>query len=193
MWKVLHSLSFAPPSRIRARKQQVIEFLECLKDVLPCVYCRNSYTVFLSELPDISGVIDNGQLDRWMFDLHSKVNSKLGVPDPEFERVKKRFAIRAVQWCPADVWDLIALFGLNYTSQKSDVYRTWWDTLIPVLQVAGAPSRMIELLSSVECPCVDGAFVATSHVLSTAYSGGERSVRRYDLAKATACRNGTCK
>lgn len=193
MWKLLHSISFAHPDTIRAHKQDVVRFLHCLKDVLPCVYCRDSYAAFLRQLPDVGLVIDRGGMARWMFELHSKVNSKLGVKDPEFERVQKRFAIRPVQWCPGDVWDLIALFGINYTPQKAGVYRTWWDSLIPVLGVAGASPRMLGLMKSVNCPCTDGAFVATSAVLANAYEGGETRVRRYEIAKAKACKNGTCK
>jgi hypothetical protein len=144
-------------------------------------------------MPDVGRVIDSGEMGRWMFELHSKVNAKLGVKDPEFERVRKRFIIRPIQWCPGDVWDLIALFGINYTAQKAGMYRTWWDTFIIVLGVAGASARMLKLMKSVECPCTDGAFVATSVVLSTAFEGGKTHVRRYDLARAKACKNGTCK
>ena len=193
MWKVLHTVSFAPHKILRKNKEAVVRFLTCLKDVLPCVYCRDSYAGFLQDMPDVGVVIDRGQLSEWMYTLHSKVNSKLGVKDPEFSRVQKRFTIRPVQWCPGDAWDLVALFGFNYTPEKSGVYRTWWNTLIPVLGVAGASPRMLGLMRSVECPCTNGAFVATATVLANAYSGDPTHVRRYDLAKAKACKNGTCK
>jgi hypothetical protein len=193
MWKVLHTLSFAHPNKLRMHKRVVVRFLHSLQEVLPCVYCRNSYASFLREMPDLGEVIDRGEMSRWMFELHSRVNAKLGVKDPEFSRVQKRYTIRPIQWCPGDVWDMVALFGINYTPQKSEFYRTWWETFIPILGIAGASPRMIALLKSVDCPCTDGAFVATSHVLANAYSGGETHVRRYELAKAKACKNGTCK
>jgi hypothetical protein len=193
MWKLLHTISFTHPDILRERKRDVVLFLNSLKDVLPCVYCRDSYAVFLQEMPEVGGVIDDGGLSRWMFDLHSKVNTKLGVKDPEFSRVRKRYTIRPVQWCPGDVWDLVGLFGFNYTPEKSEAYRVWWESLIRVLGFAGASRRMIELMKSVECPCTNGAFMATSFVLANAYSGDETHVRRYDLAKAGACKNGTCK
>ncbi len=150
MWKLLHTISFAHPDALRAQQHNVVRFLACLRDVLPCVYCRDSYASFLQAMPDVGRVIQQGRLARWMFELHSKVNSKLGVKDPEFARVEKRFTIRPVQWCPGDVWDLVALFGINYTPEKTGVYRTWWETLIPVLGVPSAsrprPCAMLFLI-----------------------------------------------
>lgn len=201
MWKVLHTLSFSPPDELRKHKQHVINFLDSLKDVLPCIYCRNSYGVFITELPPLDSVIDNGELSRWMYDLHSKVNAKLEVKDPEYSRVQKRFTIRPKQWCPQDVWDLIALFGINYSVEKSQMYRKWWENFIPVLGVSGADPVMLELMGGVTCPCENGEFVATSMVLSSTYnksrcfnsSEAVELTRKYGLAKAKKCSKGTCK
>lgn len=136
-----------------------------------------------------------------MYDLHSKVNAKLEVKDPEYSRVQKRFTIRPKQWCPQDVWDLIALFGINYSVEKSHMYRKWWENFIPVLEVSGADAVMLELMGIVSCPCENGEFVATSMVLSSAYkksrclnsSEAVEVAQKYGLAKAKKCSKGTCK
>jgi hypothetical protein len=199
-WKILHTLSFAPPHLLKAHQPHILGFMDSLKDVLPCVYCRTSYEAFLTQMPDLGATIQNEQFPRWMFDLHSKVNSKLGVKDPEFPRVQKRFTIRPKQWCPGDVWDLIALFGINYSQEKSGMYRKWWENLLPVLLVAGADQNMMRLLSMVDCPCDNGQFMATSLMLSSAYNSTsldwgaiQKRIGEYNLAKAKTCANGGCK
>ena len=200
-WKILHTLSFAPPHLLKTHQQHVLDFMHSLKDVLPCVYCRNSYDGFLRDLPDLRTTIQNEQFPKWMFDLHSKVNSKLGVKDPEFPRVKKRFTIRPKQWCPGDVWDVIALFGINYSPQKAAMYRKWWTNLLPVLMLAGADQNMMRLMYMVDCPCDNGQFMATSLMLASTYSqttypdwaAVKRRIGEYNLAKAKTCANGGCK
>ena len=200
MWKILHTVAFSDIDQIRSNKAHIIDFLGCLHEVLPCVYCRESFKIFMTQMPDVGETIDNGTLDRWMYDMHSRVNQKLGVNDPEYERVKKRYTIRPLQWCPGDVWDLIALFGINYTPERQSHYRVWWENLIPLLNMSGA-HRVAQLMKSVECPCTNGKFVATSLVLANAYNNMGtpsnddivRRVGKYNLARAKACKAGTCK
>lgn len=200
-WKILHTLSFAPPEVLRVHKRYVLEFMDSLREILPCIYCRTSYATFLTELPDLETTLENGTFPRWMFDLHSKVNSKLGVKDPEFPRVVKRFTIRPKQWCPGDVWDVVALFGINYSPSKSDVYRKWWRNFLPVLKAARADEDMLRLMSMVECPCENGQFMATSLVLAATYNNVrypnwdaiQKRIAEYNLAKAKTCANGGCK
>jgi hypothetical protein len=79
-WKLLHTLSFAPHAPLYS--SEIAQFLNTLAYVLPCVYCRESYGTFVSELTASWGkqphqVIADGQLALWMYQLHDKVNDKL--------------------------------------------------------------------------------------------------------------------
>ena len=68
-----------------------------IKDILPCKYCRESTKKFTHELPL------RGEPDKWMYDLHNKVNDKLHkqslqdplviapVESPTFESVKEKY------------------------------------------------------------------------------------------------------
>jgi len=200
VWKLLHSMSFAHPDDLRTHSQSVVRFMESFQHVLPCKYCRNSYIDFLQELPDLRETIRKGGLSRWMFALHSMVNSKLETPSPTFERVAKRHYIRRQQWCPSDVWEIVALFGINYSTPKTEEYREWWETFGHVVGLAGGDERLVGLLRQVECPCTNGEFVATSLVLSHAYNHlpppSHTQIRaktsNYSVAIAKACVNGTC-
>jgi hypothetical protein len=139
-WKFLHSLSFSPS--VHEYPAESSAFLETLEEVLPCIYCRESYKTFLPRLEGEFGmtleqVVAEGQLPKWMFDLHECVNEKLDFQLAEdmmkkegidlgdrlhkvcrkrqitFECLIKRFKIRPVQFCPEDVWEFLQIFALN--------------------------------------------------------------------------------
>lgn len=79
-WKLLHSLSFSP--HVPRYAVQVAEFLNTLKFVLPCIYCRESYGGFVQALnaewgKGVEAVCADGELALWMYQLHDKVNAKL--------------------------------------------------------------------------------------------------------------------
>lgn len=79
-WKFLHSLSFSPHAPLYP--SEVSQFLNTLKFVLPCIYCRDSYGGFVAALTekwgkDVEQVVSDGQLALWMYQLHDKVNDKL--------------------------------------------------------------------------------------------------------------------
>lgn len=200
LWRVLHTVAFVDPARLRAHKSEVMNFLGSLGEVLPCIHCRRSYVSFMENMPDLGAVIDRGDLFKYMFELHSKVNRKLDAPSPEYAQVVKRFSVRPQQWCPDDLWDIIALFGLNYAPDKVRPYRVWWEGLISVLEVCGAEPTLLHLLKHVECPCESGAFVATSLILKSAYTGSSapsreqvsRQTKRYSLGISKTCKDGKC-
>jgi hypothetical protein len=48
-----------------------------LKDILPCMYCRDSFKVFLTELPIEPFLIGRIELMYWLYLMKDKVNIKL--------------------------------------------------------------------------------------------------------------------
>jgi len=88
-WQLFHLIAFTSPN---AR-----EVLDDMKDVLPCKYCRASTQDFVKKHPP------QGDLGRWLYDIHNMVNDKLRTqaaedpkvidpgPDPDFEEVKQRY------------------------------------------------------------------------------------------------------
>ena len=88
-WQLFHLIAFTSPN---AR-----EVLDDMKDVLPCKYCRASTTEFVKKHPP------QGDLGKWLFEIHNMVNNKLRTqcaedpkvinpgPDPDYEDVKKRY------------------------------------------------------------------------------------------------------
>ena len=96
-WLFLHSVTFGYPYAINpanpahsSKKDEYYNFFYYLGNVMPCRYCRESYQQFFKEL-DLSKFLDTrAKLVEWLYILHNKVNTKLGVPAcniPTFEEL----------------------------------------------------------------------------------------------------------
>lgn len=61
-----------------------------LKDTLPCVYCRESYKVFIKELPINNFLVGRIELMKWLYLIKDRVNKKLITQENKcFEDEKK--------------------------------------------------------------------------------------------------------
>jgi len=100
-WVFLHSVTMGYPDKINPRKKEHIQrkkstakFFELIGDVLPCKYCRQSYKKFFKELPIKNFLNSREELFRWLYEIHNKVNHKLGVPAcdiPSFEKIYAQY------------------------------------------------------------------------------------------------------
>lgn len=100
-WLFLHCVSFGYPYAINnqnpdheTKKQDYMNFFYYLGKVLPCKYCRDSYMEFFKEINLENNLNTREDLCRWLYDMHNKVNHKLGVPEcqiPKFDDVKERY------------------------------------------------------------------------------------------------------
>lgn len=83
LWEGLHSITFGYPKEPTIQqKKDYKELFILIGKVLPCKYCRDSYTNFISngntELTD--EVMENRYtLTKWLYCVHEAVNQKLGV------------------------------------------------------------------------------------------------------------------
>lgn len=94
-WKILHLIAASRyPSAVQ-------EFLETLPFILPCKFCRASLSKYYKELP-LSGI---DHFDRWMYEIHNKVNGKLRKqgqaipPNPPFSKVQKIYQEKFQSGC----------------------------------------------------------------------------------------------
>jgi hypothetical protein len=83
-WDTFHSIQFGYP--LKPSQEQMTEykaFFGLFGKVLPCSFCRISYAEFISESGDVPLTDDvmksRETLTRWGYDLHNRVNKKLGV------------------------------------------------------------------------------------------------------------------
>ena len=100
-WLFLHCITFGYPYAINpdneahnTKKQDYYNFFYYLGKVLPCRYCRESYDEFFKLLDLYNSLKTRKDLTKWLYDMHNKVNHKLGVPDcniPPFEEVINQY------------------------------------------------------------------------------------------------------
>jgi hypothetical protein len=94
-WKFLHTLTFMYPETPNSDdKIKMKNFMNSICFVLPCKYCRLSFTKYMKSLP-IDDHLDSRDLCiEWLYKIHNKVNKKLRIQgfckhsNPELEYVK---------------------------------------------------------------------------------------------------------
>lgn len=100
-WLFLHSITFGYPYTINPTNPEHIDkptdyanFFHYLGKVMPCRYCRESYQDFIREHPIEPHLKSRSTLAKWLYDIHNKVNNKLGVPQcniPSFDEVFHKY------------------------------------------------------------------------------------------------------
>lgn len=98
-WVLFHVVPFYYANRNPRLKQKELfkEFYVNLKEVLPCIYCRQSYKNFLEQIPIEKSLTGFMPLFKWTYKMHNLVNKKLrdqgylDTPDPTLEDVLNRF------------------------------------------------------------------------------------------------------
>jgi len=80
MWHVLHTMSFNyPVLPTPDDKDHYRDFIENLKHILPCRYCRENVTLNLKQYPlTMDALADRAHFSRYIYDLHERVNKRLG-------------------------------------------------------------------------------------------------------------------
>ena len=96
-WLFLHCITFGFPYAInhdnpdhKGKQEDYYNFFYYLGRVMPCKYCRDSYQEFFRELDLSKSLQSRKQITKWLYDIHNKVNHKLGVPDcdiPSYEDI----------------------------------------------------------------------------------------------------------
>ena len=94
-WKLIHSIAYQYEldclrqekeyekeyeKECRQREKNIKIFFKSMRHLLPCIYCRRSYKIYIKELPLFSSKEKTERkfsLFKWTYDLHNKVNNKL--------------------------------------------------------------------------------------------------------------------
>ena len=100
-WIFLHCVTMGYPVEFDPenedhviRRESMIYFFNSITNVFPCKYCRESYAEYIRELPIEDHLSTRVELARWFYDIHNKVNYKLGIPlcdIPEFIEVYNKY------------------------------------------------------------------------------------------------------
>ena len=79
-WKFLHILTFIYPEKPNQyEKEKMKHFMNSIRFILPCKYCRLIFTKYMKSLP-IDDYLDSRDLCiEWLYKIHNKVNKKLRI------------------------------------------------------------------------------------------------------------------
>lgn len=137
-WKLLHSITTKYPSKPTINdKRLYYTFFNTIKDILPCVYCRNSFHQYMQELNIKNYLSSKKRLCYWLYLIHNKVNDKLrkqGInhkPDPKFTTIYRRYIQKVNQYNNTSNYDIPGfdflysiIFNYTYTRENMNKMRT---------------------------------------------------------------------
>lgn len=150
-WDVLHSCAFL----FDEKKLNSSKFFECLKVLLPCIYCRNSYAQFLEQV----GLPSTGQSAPWLYKIHEMVNMKLFnqklekvfgpsgdckkqsralFVQPTFEVVQKRYLVNReepIVWRSLNTMLLAFAMGFETNASSAEIMNAFNILLETILQL----------------------------------------------------------
>ena len=77
-WRFLHTMANIYPVKPSITEKMMIrDFMGLVSDVLPCKYCRASFTKYSDSLDITPFLESNIQIQEWLYRMHNKVNGKL--------------------------------------------------------------------------------------------------------------------
>ena len=97
-WVFLHTLTFIYPETPNYTDKVAMQnFMNSISYILPCKYCRISFTKYSNSLP-ITKYLDNREkVIEWLYKMHNKVNKKLRgqgfckYSNPELSLIKDKY------------------------------------------------------------------------------------------------------
>lgn len=91
-WTFLHTLTFNYPLQpTDDDKQRYISFFGSLKDILPCIYCRESFEIYTKYLPLESFLDSREGITYWLYRIHNLVNQKIFKKTFDFNHVVHKY------------------------------------------------------------------------------------------------------
>ena len=97
-WKFLHTLTFIYPENPNFNdKVKIREFMNLLSFILPCKYCRLSFSKYIKSLPIDNYLDSRTKIIEWLYKIHNKINKKLRIQgfckheNPELNNVYKQY------------------------------------------------------------------------------------------------------
>ena len=91
---------------LSGKKEEQVGFIRSLQTMLPCRYCRDSFSLILHHLPPEDYFGTRAGFMYWVWVVHNMVNTKLNKPRPyptleevvtEYEKARARGAENPIQ------------------------------------------------------------------------------------------------
>jgi hypothetical protein len=143
-WRFLHCLPLCCADNPSEQERRVLlEFVALLREMLPCKYCRASYSDFIKADP-LAAHLDNPRFGghcqlavaHWLYELHNKVNKKLDKEKCiDFYGKCCKLDNNVLDW-ERGFWDFILAIVWNYKNEqwRKAAYERFFTLLPRVLQ-----------------------------------------------------------
>ena len=99
-WEFLHTLTAIYPETPTMEDKLIMrDFMMLICDILPCKYCRASFTKYMANLDVTPALESRDLLIEWLYKMHNKVNKKLRIQgfchneNPTIEHVYKLYEL----------------------------------------------------------------------------------------------------
>jgi hypothetical protein len=190
-WKLLHTIAHHYKATPEAKENAEVFFCN-LKHILPCIYCRESLTGFIDDLPIAPYLGSSRQLQQWVYKIHNKVNAKLrkqgenSKPDPKFGDVIKQYDAASKSLCrDMPGWDFLFSIAFNYPNKPGEITEDKRTQHIIFFE------KLIELLPDCDYKEKFASFVGKNPVFPALKNRGALKRWMYRLYKFVHCQSNT--
>lgn len=141
-WRLLNSIASKYPNRPNSSDKKLYKCFYChIGNVLPCIYCRQSYRQYIGEIPIKDWLNNRREMLYRLYLVHNKVNDKLRnqgylqSEDPQFREIYEKYEREAVyDDCGWDfLYSIIFNYPLNPTEIDKYNYRLFLNQLSQIL------------------------------------------------------------
>jgi hypothetical protein len=216
-WLLLHSTALCCDEKLKNNdenediKKIIKKFYTSVQYILPCIYCRRSFSQYIKELP-IDSYLNKGKIFKWLYHIHNKVNKKLrdqgyGIEkDPSYESVYKKYKHHVKTRIG---WNFIYCVAFNYPVNKCDLstiryngHLSFFNTLGKLLCPLSLSEKYNTYLS--KYPIENGMttrakFVKWCYGLETCIKGKEKcctyrdKCKKFEKHRVEKCTQKTCR
>lgn len=122
VWNLFNDISIILDTHLFSEKlhNHGVNFFTFVEDLLPCIWCRESYSKFIKTNPPKYPFID------WVYNIHDKVNTKLEKKSISIKDFKKRCIAYSSFGNADQLLDLNYILALNYVGGKKKIYKQWF-------------------------------------------------------------------
>ncbi len=127
-WKFMHFLTFKYPDQPdQSHEKKYQSFFTHMGNMLPCIYCRNSYRGFIIDIPLSEWLMNRYAVTYWLYLIHNKVNDKLRKQgylhekNPAYKTICRRYKQYNNDNTLDIGWDFIYSIIFNYPEKPGPV------------------------------------------------------------------------
>jgi hypothetical protein len=151
------------------QRAQMEELLWALADVLPCIYCRQSYRIFLCAYPPKCATAHRVTLAHWLYRCHNLVNLKLEKPLERNFLTACEACASCLEELSVALFDVLFVLALNYpenpqgaeAQRRRKEYKRFLSALTRLLPQLLSADGMDEALASRQA-LIDWIYLARS-------------------------------